>query len=159
MPLVSVNFQFSQHFDFPAGDVFAWATDYRPDDIALFGMAGKRRVQHLFGDAVLLTDTFISADGRRSVKKKLVRLYPEQLFWTNTHLSGPNKHSQFLYTLVPEGKKASRLEFSARQVTNLENPTPRNLRGLAARCRKEDAAIWKRLARAMAAGRKSKESR
>lgn len=156
MPPISVYYHFNQWFDYPAAEVFAWATDYRPDDIALFGMQGKRGVKRLFNDAVLLTDTFVSADGSRIVKKKLVRLYPKKLFWTNTHISGPHKYSQFLYALVPEGPYASRLEFSGQQVMNLENPTPRNVRALAAQLCKEDSTIWKRLARAMAASFKGR---
>lgn len=150
MPATSIPFRFSQHFDFPAAAVYRWATDYRADDIGRFGLKGRRQVKKLCNETLLLTDTFFRDDGCLT-KKKLVRLYPERLAWVNTHLSGPNRHSQFLYQLLRLGKNRSRLDFIGRQISDVARPTPAKVRALARALRKEDAAIWKRLARAMKA--------
>lgn len=151
MPLVSIPFRFCQRFPFPARAVYDWATDYRPGDIELFGQSGRRKVQWLDERTLLLTDTFLDAAGGRIVKRKLVHLYPERLAWTNTHTKGPSLHSQFLYELFAEGESASRLEFTGRQVVRMDEADPRQVRELSRQLRREDGAIWKRLARALAA--------
>ena len=149
MPLVSLRFRFTQRFRRPAREVYAWATDYSPDDPAAMGLPGSRRVERLGADAVLLTDRF-GAPGKRVAKKKLVRLYPERLSWTNTHLSGPNRHSQFLYELVPDGPRACHLVFTGSQVSHPPKAlSPKQARALAQEVRDQDAALWKRLAAAL----------
>jgi len=151
MAATSINFRFSQRFPFPVRRVYDWATDFQPDDIARMGMTGRRRVERLSEDTVLLTETLRTADGSRVVKKKLVRLYPERLRWTNTHTAGPNRHSQFLYELVPEGKDACRLEFTGRQLVHGRPLDPRARAELTRAVRTENAATWKTLARELAA--------
>jgi hypothetical protein len=151
MPQVSVFFTFSQRFGFPAVEAFRWATDYRPQDIELMGKRGRRRITRVCNDTYVLTDTFLKEGGGSVSKRKLVRVYPERLAWTNTHLTGPNRHSQFLYEVLPDGKNASRLLFTGQQIETVETIADRQVRALAARIRKEDAAAWKNLARAMAA--------
>ncbi len=150
MPLVSVAFRFSQPFPFPAKRVYDWATDFEPGDLGLMGVNGRRRIARVCNDTVILSDTRVN-DGKRVTKRRLVRLYPERLAWTNTHLSGPNKHSQFLYELLATGKKVSRLDFTGRQVMHVEKAAPKDLRAMAAKLAKEDAETWKMLARALAA--------
>lgn len=149
MPLVSVPFQFIQRFPRPAGEVYRWATAYDPKDIFLFGLKGKRKITPLCSDALILADTFIQDDGSRVTKAKLVRLFPERLFWTNTHTTGPNKHSQYLYQLVPEGEGACRLEFTARVVMETAVGDKAEIRALAKDLKQKTQAVWKNLARAL----------
>jgi hypothetical protein len=106
--------------------------------------AGKRKIEKLSDDTVILTDT----SNGKVTKTKLVRLYPKELFWTSTHISGPLKHSQFLYRIAPEGKNRSRLDFVGRQLES-RMMTKSEARALARKVRKEDSAAWKYLAKAL----------
>jgi len=145
----SVHYKFSQHFNFPAKEAYRWCTDYQPDDIALMGAKGKRQIQRINDDTFVLTDTFFG-DGGKTVKKRLVRLYPECLFWTNTRLSADGRHSQFLYQIIPDGKKGSRLDFTGSQVYyDDKKPTPARIASMAEELAKEDSLGWKSLAKAM----------
>ncbi len=151
MPLITVEFEFSQRFKVPAREAYAWATDYRPDDWTLMGRRGRRRIDRVCDNTLVLTDTVEAPGGQRVTKKRHIRLYPERLTWINTHLSGPNRHSQFLYEITPDGRSASRLRFTGREVRKAGPMTARQIAALAADERKADAALWKRLARAMEA--------
>jgi len=151
MPKISVFYKFSQRFDYPADAVYEWATDYRPRDIELTGKRGTRRITRVCNDTLILTDTIFAEGGGRVSKKRLVKLYPERLAWTNTHLTGPNRHSQFLYEVLPEGKRKSRLDFTGGQIEKVAKVTAKQARTLARKIAKEDAKTWKNLARALAA--------
>jgi hypothetical protein len=151
MPLISVNFEFVQRFKVPAKAAYAWATDYRPDDHELMGRRGRRKTDRICENTLVLTDTIEKEGGGRVTKKRHIRLYPERLTWINTHISGPNRHSQFLYEITPEGGSASRLRFTGREIRTAGPTSARQLAALVAEERKEDAALWKRLARAMEA--------
>jgi hypothetical protein len=151
MPPISVNFEFVQRFKVPAKAAYAWATDYRPEDHELLGWRGRRKIDRICNDTLILTDTVQKAGGGRVTKKRHVRLYPERLTWINTHISGPNRHSQFLYEITPEGRNSSRLRFTGREIRKAEPTSARQLAALVAEERKEDSALWKRLARAMEA--------
>jgi len=144
----SVHFRFSQHFDFPAEAAYRWCTDYEPGDIRLHGKDGLRRIRWVNGDTVLLTDIEFT-DSEKTAKRKLVRLYPETLSWTNTRLSSEGRHSQFLYQIVAENK-GSRLDFTGSQVFSGKRPSPAKLAAMAAELAKEDSTTWRNLARAMA---------
>jgi len=144
----SVHFKFSQHFDFPAEAAYRWCTDYEPGDIKLHGKDGLRRIRWVNGDTVLLTDIEFTGS-EKTAKRKLVRLYPETLSWTNTRLSSEGRHSQFLYQIVAE-KKGSRLDFTGSQVFSGKRPSPTKLAAMAAELAKEDSTTWRNLARAMA---------
>ncbi len=151
MPLVAFSYRFKVRLPLPADAAYRWATDYRPDDLAIMGEDGRRTVEELAEGTLLLTDTI--RRGKVVVTKtRLVRLIPERRSWTNTHLAGPTRHSQFLYTIVPRGRRASRLEFTGLQVEPARTALSRA--ELAARARKvrdEDATLWRRhLVRAMA---------
>ena len=61
----------------------------------------KRTVTWLTESTVILKETFPTNSGTIE-KEKLVHLYPDRLMWVSTHLSGPNKYSQFLYQITPE---------------------------------------------------------
>lgn len=131
-------------------DAFEWATDYGPGDLALMGEGGRRSVKVLSDDIVILTDSFHERGKGRITKKKLVRIYGERLFWTSTHLTGPNRHSQFLYQIIQEGNDKSRLDFTGSQVFHEEEePSAQRIRSMARTLTKEDSLAWRRLARAM----------
>ena len=149
---VSVPFAFSQRFPFPAERAFAWAIDYDPGDVALMGRRGRRSIRRLADDAFVLTDTVESPRGTVR-KRKLVRVYAARRTWVNTTLAGPGRLSQFLYEIVPEGPRRSRLDFHGLQLL-WDRPaltvTPRELQRLSHQLVREDGATWRRLARAMA---------
>jgi hypothetical protein len=150
MPPFSIRYGFSQHFNVPAIDAYRLCTDYEPADLALMGENGERSVKRISEDAIILIDTMRNQDGRRTIKRKIVRLYPERLSWTSTHLTGPNKHSQFLYEIVSESKNSSHLDFTGLQVNyDEEKATPAKVAALAGKLRKEDSGAWKKLAAAM----------
>jgi len=72
----------------------------------------ERQIIQIGENTIILKDVFYSARGSVE-KEKLVTLYPTQLFWVSTHLVGPNKNSQFLYQILPKGKSASVIDFTA----------------------------------------------
>lgn len=150
MPAVSVRYRFTVRLPAPPAAAYRWATDFRPDDLARMGEVGTRRVDRLAPDALVLTDTTRRGRGKVT-KSRLVRLLPEELSWTNTHIGGPFLHSQFLYRLEPSGRGASRLTFTGLQLEHpSRRPTPAAMRARAREVARADAAAWRRLARAMA---------
>ncbi len=96
-------------------------------------------------DTLILKDTFHLPAGTIE-KQKLVRIYSMELSWTSTHLTGPNKYSQFLYKITPQGKDISSLNFAA---AHLEYDEKADAELLADRLCKEDVAAWYLLAKAM----------
>ncbi len=150
MPVVTLEFSFTQKLPLPARAAFKWATDYVDDDLALIGKRGRRHVQQVAVNALILSDTFIGDDGSETTRQKLVRLYPKELRWTNTHISGPNQHSQFLYELFPTGEEQCLLRFTGSQLRTLPKATPKQIKALAQEVKRDDALIWKNLAKAMA---------
>jgi hypothetical protein len=100
--LRSVHYGFSQSFECSPRKAFEWCTDYGPEYMALMqNEKATRKIHKISDDVILLRDTF-NVEGKTIVKQKLVCLYPNRLTWTSTHLTGPNKHSQFLYEIVPQ---------------------------------------------------------
>jgi hypothetical protein len=150
MPQVSFQYRFRVRLPAPPATAYRWATDYCPDDPSRMGQVGSRRIVRLTSDALILTDTI--REGRRSVRKsRLVRLMPGSLSWTNTHLTGPRRHSQFLYEISAAGRGASRLTFTGLQIERSSRPlSPRALAARARSVAREDAGTWRRLAREMA---------
>jgi hypothetical protein len=66
---------------------------------------GRRGIQRLTQDTLILIEVIKS--GRKRMKKvKLIKLNPAKLEWYNTQLAGPNRHSEFLYKIHPEGPNA-----------------------------------------------------
>jgi hypothetical protein len=152
MDTYSVHFSFSQHFDFPAEEVFDWCTDYAPVDLELMGESGRRKVKRLNEDTFILTDEYGTKDKkvlRTRLSTKVVRAYRERLSWTNTRISSDGAYSQFLYQLVPEDG-GSRLEYTGSQIFPGKNPGPKKLAAIAKRLSAEDSRSWRNLARAMA---------
>ncbi len=143
----SVNYGFSQTFDAPARQAYEWCIDYQPDDWARMGKNGRRKVRRLNEDTLILTDTVVGKEGPVT-KRRLVRLNPKRLAWTNTHLGGPNLHSQFWYQIVSEGE-GSKLEFIGLQINYGRRPSGERLAKMAEQLTEEDSGMWRLLAREM----------
>ncbi|MBI3116091.1 MAG: hypothetical protein HYZ12_02005 [Thaumarchaeota archaeon] len=113
------------------------------------GKRGKRRIRKISDDTIILEDVTYR-DGKPVVKSKIVRLDPVRLSWTNTHLTGPTKYSQFLYRITPEGNAGSKLEFTGLQVEYSKTKvTADRIASLERKYREEDSESWRNLARAM----------
>jgi hypothetical protein len=155
MPLQRATYTFRVRLPASRARAYAWATDYRDDDFRMMEFGGRRRVRRLAKDLILLTDSFAadpfdSTRGRRTVKAKLVHLYPDRWAWTSTHVSGPARMSQFQYELTPRGARACELRFTGAQVENVSRtPTAASTKRRARELAREDAALWQRLARAL----------
>jgi hypothetical protein len=143
----TMQYHFRQPFRVPAAAAYTWCTDYEPDDLKRMGDEGTRRVRWLSDDLVILTDRF--SGGRRPyVKEKLVHLVPDRLSWTSTHIAGPVRYSQFLYTILPRGRNRSALDFTGLQVEERpRKPTAAQRAKAAEQIRREDSATWRVLAR------------
>jgi len=140
---------FSQRFAVSAQKAYTWCIDYQPDDHALTGNPNaKRTVTRLTEDIVILKETFPTSNGTIE-KEKLVHIYPDQLKWVSTHLTGPNKYSQFLYQITPEGAEASCLDFTALNIEHKENLSQKDLEALTDELCRGDSDMWQLLAEAM----------
>ena len=150
MVFVSLQYEFRQPFRVSAERAYRWCTDFRASDAALYGDGRNRSVRWLSDDTLVMTDT-TRHRGRALRIARLVRLNPRRLSWTNTHLNGPYRHSQFWYRIVPDGPRRSHLEFVGLKVER----HPRRLAAPAVRRRaraeaRSDAATWRnRLAPAL----------
>ncbi len=144
---ISIRYHFIQHFAVSAQEAFDWCTDFDPKDNFLMGeKTAERQINPLSNGVILLKDYFITSVGKIE-KQKIVHLYPDQYKWTSTHLTGPNKHSQFLYQITPQSKNASFLTFTA---LHIEYNEKEDATLLVKRLCKEDAYAWMLLAAAMA---------
>ncbi|MCI4322561.1 MAG: hypothetical protein L3K03_00815 [Thermoplasmata archaeon] len=144
------EYSFQQRFRVPAPWAFRWCVDFAPEDWTLAGGNGARHVHWLTPRTAILDDSFPGSGARRIRKRKLVHVYPRSRSWVGTHLTGPNFHSQFRYSIVPDGPAASVLRFEGRDIRWEGAPLgPPQERRVTDRIRTEDAALWKRLARVM----------
>ncbi len=110
----------------------------------------SRKIEHLTEQTAILTDTFNVGTKSQIEKQKLVQLYPETLFWTSTHISGPAKHSQFIYQIIAEGDDTSHLDFTGIFLDYApEKVSEADAIKLAEKECKDDAAAWALLAKAM----------
>lgn len=145
----SLRFSFTQKFSVPPEQAYRWCTGYHPDDWALMGKQGRRKIKKISDDTIILNDTTYR-DRKAVVKRKIVRLDPARLSWTNTHLTGPTKHSQYLYKITPEGNGGSKLEFIGLQVEYSKTKvTADEIASLERKNTEEDSQTWRNLARAM----------
>jgi hypothetical protein len=113
MPFHSVRYRFCQSFKVSAREAYDWCTDYSPRDMALMQEENAtREVKRVSEETIILTDTYHSEGGESTTKQKLVCLYPDRLTWTSTHVTGPNRCSQFLYEITPETDRTCRLKFT-----------------------------------------------
>jgi hypothetical protein len=150
VPLIAFDYRFTQELPASADAAYRWATDYAPDDWARMGQDGRRRIEVVAPRTILLTDTVRGPQGTVT-KRRLVRLRPRDRAWTNTHVGGPTRHSQFVYKITPRGPRKSVLEFVGLQVERSPRAlSPAQLARRAREVAREDAALWRRLARVMA---------
>jgi hypothetical protein len=145
----SVKYGFNQVLDAPASEAFDWCTDYQPYDLALMRERGRRTIRKITQDTIILIET-TRKKNRQIRKTKLVRLNRPDRSWTNTHIDGPQIHSQFLYKIEPEGKTRSRLFFYGLLVCYSNKKLTRNqLRKIAREERLADSMVWHHLAAAL----------
>ena len=145
----SVSYKFTQRLDAPARIAYQWCTDYQPNDLALMHEKGKRNIRWLTKDTVILREV-VHHKGKKIRKVKLVKLNPSDFSWYNVQLSGPNKHSVFVYRLTSEGANHSRLSFTGLLVEyGPSKLSDHKLRLIARRERLLDASAWKHLAKAL----------
>ena len=145
----SINYEFSQTFNVPAKEAYLWCTDYSPDDPAIMGEKNAtRQVKKLTNTTILLTETF--RIGKENIKKeKLIQLYPDRLMWVSTHLSGPNKYSQFMYEISAETPSACRLDFTAQHIEHKTGMSQTDILKLKDKLCRYDSNVWKLLAKEM----------
>ena len=144
---IAVRYHFSQRFAVPAKEAFEWCTNYNSQDQTLMSRKdAQRHIDWITECAVILTDIFCISTVKVE-KQKLVQRYPDRLFWVATHLSGPNKYSQFLCEITSDGKDASILNLTALYI---EYDEKADAQLLAAKLCRENAAAWVLLGKAMA---------
>jgi hypothetical protein len=146
-----VRYEFTQRFNQPARKAYEWCMNFTPEDQALMGEENAtRKVEKITKDTFILTDKFRNED-KTTVKQKLVCLFPDRLMWTSTHLTGPAKHSQFIYEITSKNKTASSLRFTALHIAhNIKEGTDEAaIKRLAKELRSEDSGTWKILANEM----------
>jgi len=145
----AANYRFVQRFNFPARRAYNWCTDYEPADLALMKEKGQRSIQTLTSNTIILRES-LDWKGKKITKVKLVRLNPNKFSWYNVHIQGPNKHSAFLYEIVPVGRKRSKLIFTGLLVVYSKTPLKRqDIKRIADRERRFDSRAWRFLAKAM----------
>ncbi len=146
---VTIRYRFSQNFDAPPKQAYLWCTDFSLHDHQLMGYnSAERQVFPVADGIVLLKDIFHMPSGEVE-KQKLVHLYPDRLSWFSTHVSGPNKYSQFRYEIVPQDG-GSRLNYEALHVEYCKDQMCQNeVAVLAEQLCRADSAVWKLLAAAM----------
>lgn len=151
MALVPVRYHFTQKFSVPVEAAFRWAIDYDPSDFKLMGIEGRRKIQRLSEDTVVLVDATKTEKGWVE-KTRLVRIIPERWAYTNTHVGGPTLHSQFWYEFFPEGDGGSRLEFTGLLLyPSKKRLSKEEAAAIAVAEKNADSKLWKLLARAMEA--------
>jgi hypothetical protein len=150
---VSVSYHFRTRFSVSPKKAYEWCTDYTngPEDQVLMGEENaERQVIRVADSTMLLVDTFYTDKGVVE-KQKLVELYPDNLSWNATHLTGPAKYSQFVYEISADGENASCLDFTGLFLDYAhEKLNTAETKVLAEKLCKEDAEGWRLLAKAMA---------
>ena len=103
----------------------------------------SRAVRRIAPDALVLMDV-TSPNGRRRVIHRLVRIDASTLSWTNTHVDGPFRHSQYWYRVVPDGPRSSHLEFTGLRLVRVRAKlSPAEIRRRALAERTADSALWR----------------
>ncbi len=144
VPIASLRFGFRQPLRASAREAYVWCTDFEPNDGKLYSQRWERSVRRLSEDALVLTDTTYPGGKRRRIHR-LVRLNPTELAWTNTHLDGPFRHSQYWYRIVSDGPRESHLEFRGlRLVSTSRKLSTSETARLTEKERREDFALWRR---------------
>jgi len=148
---------FTQRFEVSAKTAYSWCTSFSAEDFSPINQENaEREIVHLTEGVLILKDRYKTGQGWL-LKEKLVHLYPEKLMWTSTHLSGPNKHSQFVYEIKSETKQTAYLVFTANHVEYQENLSCEDVCLLAEKCCSVDSDVWSRLAEALNRQNRKKE--
>jgi hypothetical protein len=148
MPTV-IQYSFSQSFSVSAQAAYKWSTDFQPDDHALMGEGNAKRQVNWISEVTVLLKETLPAGSIMIEKEKLIQLYPDLLMWTSTHLTGPNRYSQFIYEIISGDDNTSHLKFTALHLEQKENLSQKNKTSLTKNLCKYDSVVWKRLAEAM----------
>jgi hypothetical protein len=144
LAIISVRYAFRQPLKVPAPKAFDWCVDFGPADGRLFGERTRRTVEWINRDAVILTDLTYPRGERRRIRR-LVRIDRCTLSWTNTHLDGPFRHSQFWYRIVPDGPSRCHLEFTGLKLEKAARaPSPSVIAARSERERRLDSGVWSR---------------
>ncbi len=156
MSIESIRYRFRQNFQVPARDAFAWCTDFVPEDKALLPPDVRRTVRKIAPNALILKDVRGTKRGRVEISR-LVRIDPDTLSWTNTHITGPFVHSQFWYQVLPDGPRRSHLEFRGLRLARYPRRlTSQQLARATEEERRGDQKLWRvRLAPALHADLKA----
>lgn len=146
-----IYYHFNQRFNVPARKAFEWCTTYTPGDHALMGAKDvSRKIEHITDRTIILTDTFSIGADNQIEKQKLVQIYPDILFWTSTHISGPAKHSQFIYQITAKADNLSNLDFRGLFLDYGDKKiSESDTAELVEKTCKEDTRAWELLAKAM----------
>jgi len=140
---VSLDYRFEQPFRVSARDAFRWCTDFGPSDGAIFSKKTRRSVRWLGPDTAIMTDTTYP-DGAPVRIRRLVRIDAARRAWTNTHLDGPFRFSQYWYRIEPRGARASSMEFVGHRVIwRRSRPGPAVVRRLSEAERDHDSSEWR----------------
>ena len=125
MTVISLRYHFRQPFRVPAPVVYTWCTDFGPDarsallrtDPALgpTGQRGRPRDDR----------RHVPWRGGRVRIRRLVRLFPEERAWTNTHLDGPYEGSQYRYRIVSDRSGGPTSSSMASGSNDIPAPSPR----------------------------------
>ena len=143
----SIRYSFTQKFPYSPDAAFAWCTDFAPEDHELMGdSTGERKIISVSEGVLILDEVFHTPNGDVP-KQKLVTLYPVSHSWVSTHLTGPNKYSQFTYKITPT-KDGSQLKFTGLHIEH-KKLTMAEVKEWAERLCKDDAEAWRLLAAAM----------
>jgi hypothetical protein len=143
MPVIALRYSFRQPFRASAEEAFAWCTDFRPSDAALYQDGRSRTVRRRADDTVLMTDIPRRGSGRPRISR-LIRIFPEERAWTNTHLTGPFRYSQFWYWIERDGARRSHLEFRGLKLERrVHQPAPAVVARIARAEGRLDAATWR----------------
>jgi len=111
--LTPIRYHFTQAFNFPAKETYEWCTDFTPQDHQLLGEENTKREVYRISDSTIILKEIIQTANGVIKKDKLVQLYPNRFSWVSTHLSGPNKYSQFIYEISETSTSTSCLDFTA----------------------------------------------
>jgi hypothetical protein len=143
MPVIALRYAFRQPFRASAEEAFAWCTDFRSADGELFEDGRTRRVRRRAEDTILMTDIPRRGSGRPRITR-LIRIFPEEMAWTNTHISGPYRDSQFWYRIERDGPRRSHLEFRGLKLERrARRLAPSTVARLARAEGRSDAKTWR----------------
>jgi len=148
--LTPIRYHFTQAFNFPAKETYEWCTDFTPQDHQLLGEENTKREVYRISDSTIILKEIIQTANGVIKKDKLVQLYPNRFSWVSTHLSGPNKYSQFIYEISETSTSTSCLDFTALHLEKFNKELNRKeVEAMAESFCKYDSNVWRLLAKAM----------